>query len=287
MSFLTSNSFVFNGINSTDYDVIIGWIDSDVDVSVNGLNREIKKSTTNKIKMKDNIYGAENTDIITFNFCIAKKDGSEITREESIRINQWLTSSPLPQLLKFNDKDSYMLHYYAICTQVKDIIIGNSLVGKELSFETNSPFAFMEKIEKVFEITDDHIFYLNNTADTYNGIYYPIITITSASDSVVIENITDEKSVTLDMTNIAVDDDGNKTVVLNCNNMTVLNKDNKLISASKLGWNENYQSYVSATDTYINNIYWVRLLHGMNQFKITGNCNFKIECEYPRKAGCL
>ena len=74
MSFLTSDSFIFNGVNSADYNVMISWFDSDADVSVNGLNREIKKSTASKIKMKDNIYGAENTEVITFTFCIIKTD---------------------------------------------------------------------------------------------------------------------------------------------------------------------------------------------------------------------
>ena len=287
MSFLTSDSFIFNGVNSADYNVMISWFDSDADVSVNGLNREIKKSTTSKIKMKDNIYGAENTEVVTFTFCIIKTDGSEITREESISMNQWLTSSPLPQLLEFNDKDSYMLHYYAICTQIKDIIVGNSLVGKELKFETNSPFAFMKKSEKTFTITGEHTFYLNNTSDTYDGIYYPVITITATSNNVVIENITDEKSVTLNMTNLPSDANGKKTITLDCMNMKILNIDGKLVYASDLGWDTEYKSHVSSTNTDINTIYWVRLLKGMNKIKVSGNCTFKIEYEFPRKAGCL
>ena len=57
MSFITSCSFIFNGINSSDYDVTIGWLDSEIDVSTNGLNREIKKSSTSKIKLKNNFTG--------------------------------------------------------------------------------------------------------------------------------------------------------------------------------------------------------------------------------------
>lgn len=287
MSFLDAKSFVFNGISSEDYNVVIAWVDSEPDVSTSGLNREIQKSTTSKIKVKDNIYGSDNTEPISFTFSIVRIDGSEITREESIRINQWLTSSPLPQLLQFNDYDSYMLHYYAVCTQIKDTVIGGRLIGKELTFETNSSFAFAKNVSKTFDVTDSLNFYLNNLSDTYNGIYYPTITISTKSDNIIIENITDKKSVTLNMTNIASDDNGNKILKLNCSNMTIVDKDDKLVYANDIGWNTEYKSYVSSVGSYMNNIYWVRLLKGMNEFKITGSCTFTIECEFPRKAGCL
>lgn len=287
MSFITAKSFVFNGVNSEDFDVIIGWIDSEPDTSTNGLNREIHKSEKNKIKVKDNIYGTNTSEPISFHFSIVRINNKEITRPESIRINQWLTSSPLPQLLKFNDCDSYMLHYYAICTQITDIVIGGKLIGKEIIFDTNSPYAFMEKITKRFDITNTQTFYINNTADTYDGSYYPTITISTTSDCIIIENVTDKKSVTLDMTNIVEDADGHKIITMNCTNMTIVDANNKLVYASDIGWNVDYQSYVSTTDSYISNLYWLRLLNGMNEIKVTGSCNFKIECEFPRKAGCL
>ena len=71
------------------------------------------------------------------------------------------------------------------------------------------------------------------------------------------------------------------------NGMIVLDNNSKLIPISNLGWDEDYKSYVSSTNEYINYIYWFRLLKGINKIKVVGNCNFKIECEYPRKAGCL
>ena len=106
MSFLSSKSFIFNGINSEDFNVVIAWIDQDEpDVASNGLTREVKKSATNKRKIKDNIYGTENTEPIILKIGLVRIDGTEITRDESMKINAWLTSSPLPQLLKFNDAE--------------------------------------------------------------------------------------------------------------------------------------------------------------------------------------
>lgn len=282
MSFLKATSFIFSGENSEDYNVVIGWMDS-VDVSTNGLNRELKKSSSKRIK--DNIYGSDNTEPITFTFCIIRIDDTEITREESLRINRWLTSSPLPKLLQFNDYDGYMLHYYAVCTKINDKVEGGKLIGKELTFETNSSFAFTKKISKKFDVTDSLIFYLNNMSDTY--FYYPIITISTISNNVIIENMTDKKSVTLNMANITSDENGKKILVINCENMTITDINEKLVYACDVGWSVDYQSYVSSIDKYINNIYWFRLLQGINQIKITGDCTFTIECEFPRKAGCL
>ena len=287
MSFITAHSFIFNKTNSADFGVTIGWIDSKADVSTNGLTRELKK-TARTTKTKSYIYSAENTEPISFHFSIVKADGSELTRAESIKINRWLTSSPLPQLLKFNDCDTYPLHYYAVCTQINDITSGGQLIGKELTFETNSSFAFSGKEKKTFMITEtDNCFFLNNSADTDNGIYYPTVTISTKSDKVVMENVTDQKSVTINMQTIKADANGNKVIALNSENMTVTDNSGQLIPADQLGWNEAYTSYVSSIDDFMDNIYWPRLLQGMNEWNVSGACTLTIEYEFPRKAGCL
>lgn len=288
MSFITAKSFIFNGINSTDFNLIIGWTDNTVDVSGNGLIREITKSENNR-KLKSNIYGTSKPDNITFEFSIFDVNGEDIPRTKSIQINRWLTSPSLPQKLNFNDCDSYDLNYYAVCTQIDDIIAGGRLIGKSLKFETSSPFAFSKKNQKAFHIEGEGNFYFNNTADTYDGLFYPVIIITapSTASDIIIENITDKRSVTVNMKNVPDNSDGNKIVRIDCENMIITDYSNDILAVDAVGWNEEYQSYVSATDSYIEYIYWVRLLSGMNQFKITGSCTFLMEYEFPRKAGCL
>ncbi len=273
MSFITAHSFIFNGTNSADFGVTIGWIDSTADVSSNGLVREIKKAA-GASRVKSHIYGAENTESIAFHFSIVKADGNEITRPESMKLNRWLTSSPLPQLLKFNDCDDYPLHYYAVCTQINDIIAGGRLVGKELTFETNSSFAFSEKEKKTFVLTkpDNLSFFLNNSADTDNGIYYPTVTISTKAEIIAIENVTDQKSVTINTQKITADENKNKVLTLNSEYMTVTDSSGRLIPAGDLGWNT---------------IYWLRMLQGMNEFRVSEPCILTIEYEFPRKAGCL
>lgn len=287
MSFITAHSFIFNGTNSADFGVTIGWINTDADVSTNGLHRELKM-TANINRTKFNVYGSENTETISFHVSIVRADGGEITRTASIQINRWLMSSSLPQFLKFNDCDSYPLHYYAVCTQINDIMAGGRLVGKELIFETNSPYAFSEKEEKVYVLSEENrTFFLNNSADMDNGIYYPTITISTTSDTIVIENVTDQKSVTVCTQKLLTNASGSKVLTLNSENMTATDNSGRLIPAGDLGWDENYKSYITSAKREMDAIYWIRLLRGINEFRVSENCTIKIKYEFPRKAGCF
>lgn len=286
MSFLTAKGFVFNGENSDDYNLTIAWIGSpNIDTSENGLNLSLEK-TKNKLNNTTNTYGIQSENIV-INFSITKKDFTEITRLESIQINEWLTSSSTPKFLAFNDDDSYPIHYYAVCTQIKDVVVGEKLVGKELKFETNSPFAFSKKVEKKFDVANSHIIHINNTSNANNNIIYPKIILSASSPTIVIENVTDKKSVTINTDNISTESDGTKYIKLDSYTMSVTDKNNKLIPLNKLGWNNVYRSYISAVNNYMTNIYWVRFIKGMNEIKITGNCKITIEYEFPRKVGCL
>jgi len=284
---MTAKSFIFGGKNSEDYNLMIAWVGSpNIDISENGLNLTLEK-TTNKTSYTTNIYGVQSENNIIFNISVVKKDCTEFTRLQSMQINEWLTSSPTSQLLAFNDDDPYPLHYYAICTQIKDIIAGDRLIGKELKFETNSPFAFSKKIEKKVDVASSHKLYINNISNANNNIIYPVITITTKSSTIVIENVTDKKSVTIHTNNISPDPDGNKYIKLDSYNLAVTNKENRLIPVYQLGWDNTYKSYISSINNYTSNIYWVRFIKGMNEIKITGSCKFTIEYESPRKAGCL
>lgn len=286
MSLLTAKGFIFDGKNSDDFNLMIAWIgNSDVDISENGLNLSLQK-TNNKLNQKTNIYGVQSENIV-INFSIIKKDYSEITRLESIQINEWLTSSSTSQFLAFNDGDSYPLHYYAVCTQIEDVIVGGKLVGKELRFETNSPFAFSEKIVKHVEVTNSRQISISNSSNARNNVIYPKVTISTSSPIIVIENETDKKSVTIKTDSLSPQPDGNKYIKLDSYNMILTDSQNKLIPAYKVGWNETYQSYISAIDSYMANIYWLRFLRGINKIKIIGSCKIIIEYESPRKAGCL
>lgn len=289
ISFLNACSFTFDGVSSDSYDLITCWIDDKPDISTNGLSRTIESGTVNHVRLTTNNYGITFDNNIEFSLGIIKKDHSSFTRQESMAINNWLTGSTIPKLLSFNDKAIPSIHYYAVCTKIEDKIF-NGHYGKKIIFQTNSPFGFMNRIEHKFIVSDSETFTIDNMADTITGIYYPDIILSSTADQdIVIENIGDHKSVTINLSGITANANGEKTVYINNRMMKILDGNNKeeLIPFWKIGWNADYASYVSSIDKYSNKIYWFRLIQGQNTIKISGNCTITFVFEFPRKVGCL
>lgn len=287
MSILTSDTFIFNKVSSENYDLIICCLNNNSpDLSVNGLHREARKGTLNRTRTCFSHYEADDSEPVTFSFDVVKSTGEEINREESIAINQWLLTPAVPVLLEFNNTD-LPLHYYALCVSIDDVESGGRLIGKHLKFETNSPCAFAPKIKKTYTVSGEKKFSLIIDTGT-RGICYPRYSISSQTDGkVILENETDLKSVTYDLARILPDEKGLRQIHIDSSYMTVKDCNGCLIPLYLLGWNDDYQSPVSASDSYTSEIYWLRLLERENRIRITGDCTFTMEYELPRKAGCV
>lgn len=268
---------------------MICWIDDKPDISINGLKRNIESGTVNHVRLTTNNYGITFEDNIGFTFFIIKKDESDFTRQESMAINNWLTGSTVPRMLSFNDDIVPSIHYYAVCTAIEDTVVTGHC-GKKITFKTNSPFGFMNKIERKFVVSESETFTVDNLADTITGLYYPDIIISAENnENIIIENMDDYKSVTVNLSELSPDSSGEKSVYINNRIMRIVdsNDNNKLIPFWKIGWDDKYSSYVSSIDEYINTIYWFRLLRGTNTIKVTGDCTITFVFEFPRKVGCL
>lgn len=258
-------------------------------MSVNGLKRNIESGTVNHVRLTTNNYGITFEDNIGFTFYIIKMDNSNFSRQESMAINNWLTGSTTPKLLYFNDEDIPSIHYYAVCTEIEDKVF-NGHYGKRVVFKTNSPLGFMTPVERRFAVTGSDEFAIDNISDTITGVYYPTILLSSSSDEdIMIENISDHKSVTLNLSKITPDSDGIKNILIHNGTMKILDKNNndELVPLWKIGFGTDYSSYVSSIDEYINKFYWLRLIRGANKIKISGNCTITFVFEFPRKVGCL
>lgn len=285
MAYLKTDSFIYNGICSEQYDLVIGWIDDTPEFKT-GLNCFVEKGNTNFVKYEANQYGVTYSDVITLSFVILHRDGSDFSYEESRSINNWLRGTDIYQKLHFNDQNPEFINYYAICTDIEDVVY-SGINGKKITFTCNSPFGYTNEITKKMVVSSENNMSIINTSDV--GIYYPIIKIEAAKDfvdKITIENINDKKSVTFDFSKIPANDE-NKRVVMDTKQMTVTDGTN-LLPFYKIGWNDDYSSIVTDTTVKsINYIYWFRLLKGINKLKITGNCTVYITCEFPRKVGVL
>ena len=289
MSFLDADSFTFDGQSSDSYNLMMCWIDDTANISANGLRRAISSGETNHVRLKTNNYGVSFEGNIEFSFYIIKKDETPFTRQESMAVNRWLTGSTVPRALYFNDNAVPSLHYYAVCTEIEDKVMLEHQ-AKRLVFKTNSPFGFTDPVEKRYHVTGEEVFSMDNLADTVNGLFYPSILLSArGTDAVVIENVSDRKSVTLDLSSVTSDDSGIRSILMDSAQMKLLDVNGgcRLIPFHEVGWTTQYSSYVSSIDTYMESIYWFRLIQGSNTIKITGNCEVTFIFEFPRKAGCL
>ncbi len=290
MSFLDAYSFIFDGESSDSYNLMMCWIDDTADISANGLRRTIDSGAVNHVRLKTNNYGVSFDGNIEFSFYIIKKDETPFTRQESMAVNRWLTRSTVPRALYFSDNAVPTLHYYAVCTEIEDKVFLEHQ-AKRLVFKTNSPFGFTDPAEKKFRVTGEEVFDVDNLAETVNGLFYPRILL-SAKDTgaIVIENVSDQKSVTLTFSeSFLPDSSGNRTLLIDSAQMKLLDVNNggRLVPFHEVGWTTQYSSYVSSVDSFMESIYWFRLIPGTNTVKITGSCEAAFIFEFPRKAGCL
>lgn len=288
MSFINAHSFVFDGISSDNFNLVICWVNKEIDTSTNGLKKSVRKSEPNGSRYISNVYGSSVDENISFTFDIAKNDFLPFTKEESIEINAWLTQSNTPRLLHFNDYEIPSIDYYAVCTNIDDIII-NGRNAKTVTFETNSPFGFMSEITKKCIVEESATITIDNLSDTTDGIYYPEIKLIT-KNAVTIENNTEHKSVTF--TPVDIEKDENENYVISINNRTniIKDKDGNLISFDKLGWGPDYKSKIisaNGTEKYIDYIYWFRLVKGVNKISIYGDCTIEFKYKFPRKVGCV
>lgn len=266
MSFIDACSFMYNGISSDNYGLRICWMDDAPDLSQNGLIRTINSSNVNRVRLTSNVYDVTYEANISFTFYIIKKDKTDITKDESITINDWLSAPTAPRPLYFNDATVPSVFYYAICTSIEDIVV-NRHKGKKITFETNSPFGFMHRNEKKYAVQGEQDIVFNNLDNTENMFYYPVIRIDGSSD-VTVMNMTDGKSLQINLS-------GHNSVTVDCARMRIMdNNTQKLVPLYSLG----------ITD---DNLYWFRLAKGGNRIKITGNCTIVFVFEFPRKVGCL
>ena len=267
-----AKSFIFDGINSDNFDLLICTIDNDTPSYNTGLAREIKSFDKTMTRPISHQYGTQYSENLEFVVTVIHKDGSEFTRQQTRNLNSTYTSSSVPKLLHFNMDDDMYINYYATCIDIEDVVVSGQ-VGKKFTFKCNAPYGFASKITRVFDVTTSKIIKLNNDSD--DGIYYPKVTIipNTVSSTISIKNKTDgNKTLTVNTSTYT-------RILLDSTNLSATDQNGELIPAYDLGWNDSYNANGS------NQIYWLKLLPNTNEIEITGNCKITVECEFPRKVG--
>lgn len=146
--------FIFDGIDSREFDVITCSFDGNQDESL-PMGLGIEPITT---ELSDRIidYGGKYNEVITFDFSITHscgRMGEPFDRREIRDITNWLSSKEL-KWLSFFDEDETEYWYFCRFTDIETKKIGGKTVGFNLEVTCDSPFAYSEiKTVKLWETT--------------------------------------------------------------------------------------------------------------------------------------
>ena len=274
MGLLNARTFTYNNVSSEVFGLVIGYFGGTDEEIITGLETELDRGEMNMVRSIPQMYGTTYTETLKIEFDVFHCNGETISFEDSRAINRWLHGSKTFTKLTFNDGIPESIHYYAICTNITDVVAGNGLTGKKLEFQCNAPYGFSTKKSMKIDLNgEDTETTIINQSD--EGNYYPTVRLDNTdSGEIQITNVTAGKSFTIDFTNIEQIGEY-KTVILDGALCRISDANGKLLPLYKIGWDEN------------TSLSWPELVPGKNKIIISGNGTATITCEFPRKVGLI
>lgn len=269
MGLVHARSFVYNGISSERFNLVLGYSQAPETFNT-GLDVSLSQGESNTERTTPNLYGVTPTaQNLTAPIEIFKKDSSEFSIEESRAINNWLCQDGYKQLFFKDEKFGSNIVYNAIFTEIEDIVY-NGINGKKLTFVCDSAYGYTMPVNRTYTVTGSQKITIVNTSDA--GIYYPLFKI-KTDDDVIITNETDNNKQMFISHNF--------NGYIDAERMMVYNVNKKIVPLSKLGWNFNLKTSSPTS------IYWLRLMKGRNILNIKGDCEIQFTFSFPRKVGLV
>ena len=308
------SSFTYNGKSSEDLGIIICASEQPDSIPM-GLTKEALKGEVTSRRPVANWYNTKYSDVLSFEVTITKPENRAFSREEVRDINAWLTGPRTPTLLFFDDEAFDPINYYGVFTDVTNVY-GSGILMLTYTFTADSPYGWSNEREFIYNYLDNQLltvsdsnlavsntnvevtvknndlFEVVNDTDEIYDFTYPLIAIySSAGKQITIDNYSEistddllSHSLTItipqavDYENPLYIDSRNHKIYYYSN----VKKKNVPVQLSDLG-------FTTKSLTNLDNgklgLYWVRLIPGINKFKITGDCNIKMTFRCPRKVG--
>lgn len=245
------------------------------------------------------------------------------TEDEINTIMAWLTSPDYPMLFHMYDYDldenknpvyiNRKYDYFGLFSNVELQVIDDVVIGLDMTFTTNAPFAWTHEqhvlINTTTSLTPGEVTqsFVINTPENYREIY-PTIKITgistnefdydpetgtytgsaSSRETITIKNNNDistsydyghqiiqvPREITIKVPHAPIYIDSSKGRIYDIVS-TVSGGVNRILSFDDLGL------------TDVSYIYWPRIFNGANSWTITGNCEVDITYREPRKVGAF
>ena len=293
------SGFIYRGLSTEN---IIGTplILASFDGSSNVIGTETEQITgeTTVTRFIPNEYGVKKNRM-EINYGLLKENGKSFTVAEQIIIERWLTSPKFSSdLITFDNCTGEQLAVFCgIFTHTEWIPGGDGFIGLNFTFMNNHPYA-KKHYEYKFSIvppdpedenaevpegmiieTDDEdvthyiqVFQVNCPSDELEEYVYPVIKIEVPENGETVKIIqrTDNQNY------IEIKPKKYITTVMDCEHCLLRNDEttmSEILNFSDVGLGD------------VGNIYWMRLLPGINNIRIesTGECSVEISFNAPDK----
>lgn len=173
----------WNNTLSTEYDLICDVsFDGNVGETDSYLSRE-SVFTQNYRGSKRNVYHYGYSDILSPAITFMKSNFEPFSFQENRRILSWLTGSRKPCLLEIYEEEN-IVKYCLIgnFTEIQQYKQDSQIIGYLVTFESNSPFAYSDVIEKDLSVDSVVDITLYNGGDDSEDLVYPVFEITQGED---------------------------------------------------------------------------------------------------------
>lgn len=242
--------------------------------SVPGVNRESMDGERTASRPIANEYWTQN-EPATFEYSLFKFDGClpvDITYDEQIMIERWLTSPKFSKHLEILDEDGNVQYIYSgKFLSTEWVASANGFISVNFTFQSDRAYPF-KHYTKTFTNGSHNLFCESDELEEY---VYPTVTVfdpsySSTGNTATITNISDDNKQMKMKTLSRVG------TVFNCQKCIPYNvgdtgKIGTLVDYSDLGWED------------VGDIYWLRLIPGNNQLSISGSSTVTIEYDAPYK----
>ena len=235
--------------------------------SITGSERENIVGEKTLTRHIPNEYGTKTSNLI-FEYALVKSNFEPFTDEEQIIVERWLSSPKFSSDVDIIDCDGNIIATYCgKFTKTDWVLFSGGWAGVTFTFENNSAYP-KRHFSNSFSISNNGTINLNCITDELEEYIYPTIKITQPNQTskVTITNVTDNNnSFTLN----ALD---RLQIIMDCQHCILKDTSTSgIVNFSDLGWKD------------VDNIYWLRLLPGINEIQVIGTANIEISYDSPYK----
>lgn len=219
-----------------------------------------------------NEYTTLYSDVLEFDVPMIRCQGF-ISYEEQRVIETWLTSPRLSRVMTIKDTEdsSYNIKYRGKVIKTEWYPYPDGFYGFSFTFRCTTPYPFVSKhFDHTSTSAERTLLTFLSDSDELEDYIYPVLTLQSTSSgssqhTIKIINRTDDgKSFSIYI-------NAGATIIMDCRNLRITSDDGTLVDYRNISWDN------------IENVYWIRVIAGRNQWVCEGDFHIDIDFESPIK----